>query len=43
MIKILAREYGENARIVGISDGFGYAEDPEGLEMKELLVGGLLA
>jgi len=37
MIKILAREYGDNARIVGISDGFGTAEDPDGLQMDELL------
>jgi len=37
MIKILAREYGNNARIVGISDGFGTAEDPDGLEMDELM------
>jgi glutamate dehydrogenase len=36
-IKILIREYGDNAKIVGIADGFGCAEDPEGLDHKELL------
>jgi glutamate dehydrogenase len=30
MIKILFRDYGANARIVGIGDGSGCAEDPEG-------------
>lgn len=37
MIKICAREFGENARFVGIADGSGCAEDPDGLDMKELL------
>ena len=34
---ILNREYGENARVVSVSDGFGVATDPEGLEWSELL------
>lgn len=37
MIKILARDYGDNARIVGIADGSGCGEDPDGLNMQELL------
>lgn len=36
-LKILHREYGENARIAAISDGFGAAADPDGLNWKELL------
>ena len=36
-IKILQREYGGNARIVGIADGSGSAEDPDGLDHGELL------
>ena len=36
-LKILHREYGENARIVAIADGFGAAHDPDGLNWKELL------
>jgi len=36
-IKILIREYGENAKIVGIADHSGCAEDPEGLDHEELL------
>ena len=36
-LNILHREYGENARIVAIADGFGAAFDPEGLNWKELL------
>jgi len=36
-IKILAREFGDNAKIVGIADGSGCAEDPDGLPMDELL------
>ena len=36
-IKILHREYGENAKILGIADGSGSAEDPEGLNHQELL------
>jgi len=36
-IKILNRDYGSNARIVGIADGSGCAEDPNGLDHDELL------
>lgn len=36
-LKILYREYGENARVVGIADGTGCAEDPNGLNWEELL------
>jgi len=36
-IKIMIREYGENAKIVGIADHSGCAEDPDGLDHKELL------
>lgn len=36
-LKILHREYGENARVVAIGDGFGCAYDPEGLNWQELL------
>lgn len=36
-LKILHREYGENARVVAIADGFGCASDPEGLAWPELL------
>ncbi len=36
-IKILYREYGENARVVSVSDGYGAAYDPKGLEWPELL------
>ncbi|MBI2603401.1 MAG: NAD-glutamate dehydrogenase [Deltaproteobacteria bacterium] len=36
-LKILHREYGENARIVAISDGDGAAYDPAGLDWQELL------
>ncbi|MBC24074.1 MAG: hypothetical protein CMJ32_09200 [Phycisphaerae bacterium] len=37
MIKILHREYGENAKIIGIADGSGTCEDPAGLDYDELL------
>ncbi|MFO0829949.1 MAG: NAD-glutamate dehydrogenase [Phycisphaerales bacterium] len=37
MIKILDREYGQNARIVGIADASGSGEDPNGLDHGELL------
>ncbi len=37
MIKILHRDYGENARIIGIADGSGSGEDPDGLDHTELL------
>lgn len=36
-LKILYREYGENAKVVAISDGYGAAYDPEGLDWNELL------
>lgn len=36
-LNILYREYGENARVVAIGDGFGCAHDPEGLNWEELL------
>lgn len=36
-IKILHREYGANAKIVGIADGSGVGEDPDGLDHEELL------
>lgn len=36
-LRILYREYGENARVVAVSDGFGAAYDPEGLAWTELL------
>ena len=37
MLKIMFREYGENAKVVGIADGTGCAEDPNGLNWDELL------
>ena len=37
MIKILHRDYGTRARIVGIADGSGCGEDPDGLDHEELL------
>jgi glutamate dehydrogenase len=36
-IKILLTRYPETARIVGIADGSGVAEDPNGLDSRELL------
>lgn len=36
-LKILHREYGENARVVAIGDGTGAAYDPDGLHWPELL------
>jgi len=36
-INIMIREYGENAKIVGIADHSGCAEDPDGLDHEELL------
>src|SRR6185503_12088887 len=36
-IKILHREYGSNAKIIGIADGSGVGEDPDGLSHPELL------
>jgi len=37
MLRILHREYGEGAKVVGVSDGSGSAEDPAGLAWGELL------
>jgi glutamate dehydrogenase len=37
LLKILFREYGTNCKVVGISDGFGVAEDPNGLDWPEML------
>lgn len=37
MIKILHRDHGDAARIVGIADGSGCGEDPDGLDHRELL------
>lgn len=37
MIRILNRDYGKNARIVGIADGSGVGEDTDGLDHGELL------
>jgi len=37
MLKICDRDYGDRARIVGMADGTGCAEDPAGLPMAELL------
>lgn len=36
-LNILHREYGENARVVAIADGYGCAFDPKGLAWPELL------
>ncbi|MSR18717.1 MAG: hypothetical protein EXS00_06070 [Phycisphaerales bacterium] len=36
MMKILRRDYGDNARVVGVADGSGSGEDPEGLNLEEL-------
>ncbi len=36
-LRILHREYGENAKVVGIADGSGSAEDPDGLDHGELM------
>ncbi len=36
-IKIAIREFGEHVKIVGIADGLGCAEDPRGLDPRELL------
>ena len=35
-IKILIREYGDNVKIVGISDASGCTEDPDGLNHEEV-------
>lgn len=37
LMRILFRDYGENARIVGVADGSGCAEDPNGLPHDELM------
>merc|ERR1719331_1152405 len=37
MLKILHRDYGDKVRVVGMADGTGCAEDPNGLPMDELL------
>jgi len=37
MLRILHRDYGDRVRIVGIADGFGCAEDPDGIPMTELM------
>ena len=37
LLKIMNREYPDTCKVVGIADGFGVAEDPEGLDMKELV------
>jgi len=37
MMRILHRDYGANARIVGVADGSGSGEDPDGLDHGELL------
>ncbi len=37
MIRILDRDYGSNAQIVGIADGSGCAEDPDGFDVQELM------
>jgi glutamate dehydrogenase len=37
MMRILDRDYGKNAIIVGVGDGSGVGEDPEGLDHAELL------
>jgi len=37
MLKILNRDYGSNAKVVGISDGTGCVENEQGLDMNELL------
>ncbi len=36
-IRILNREYGDHAKILGIADGSGCGEDPNGLDHSELL------
>ena len=37
MLRILHREYASTVRVVGIADGFGCAEDPDGIPMAELI------
>lgn len=37
MMRILSRDYGQNACIIGVADGSGIGEDPHGLDHSELL------
>ena len=37
LIRIMIRDYGSNVQILGIADGTGSVEDPEGLNHQELL------
>ena len=37
LIRILFRDYRDTCKIVGVADGFGVAEDPNGLDPSELL------
>jgi glutamate dehydrogenase len=37
LMKILFRDYGKNAKVVGVADGSGVAEDPAGLDADELM------
>jgi len=37
VIKILMREYGDNARVVAMTDGHGAAYDPDGMDHAELI------
>jgi len=37
MMRILSRDYGQNACIVGVADGSGIGEDPNGLDHGELM------
>ena len=36
-MKLLDQYYGENAHLVGICDGTATIEDPEGIDMSEIL------
>ena len=37
LIRILIRDYKDTCKVVGVADGFGVAEDPNGLDPTELL------
>lgn len=37
LMKILYRDYGKNAKVVAVADGFGVAEDPDGLDADEMM------
>jgi len=37
LMKILIRDYAKTAKIVGVADGFGVAEDPNGLNHEEIM------